>query len=202
MLQGTRRRLDRLLGRRTAFPPPTPPTDVRDAERLRESLVRWQNEATERYGRLFLQSKPLLALRRERALFDALRNLGLVTRLGPSVYQACVRLFPLYGRFVAADLLSRRDPDQVFSLPGGTEIKRLYGDGSPSLYCRRIADSALIRLNTLNMSWVPTWLYDAVLRVALSTTDVSTAMRPLELVPPPFYRLRRRLRRLRDRLRG
>ncbi len=115
MLQGARRRIDLLLGRRTEFPPPRPP-DREDAASLAEEVGRWFAGAEARFERIFLAGKPLFVNRHERALFARLADLGVVERIGPSIYQPCVRLFPLYGRFIATDLLSHESSDQVFSL--------------------------------------------------------------------------------------
>ncbi len=115
MLQGARRRIDLLLGRKTEFAPPTHP-EAAGAQALRDELTRWHAGSVDRYARVFLAGKPLLVTRQERALFARLAAHGLVERLGPSIYQPCVRLFPLYGRFIATDLLSHSTPDQVFSL--------------------------------------------------------------------------------------
>ncbi len=115
MLQSARRRIDLLLGRRTEFAPPQPPPPA-DAQALRDDLERWLAGTPERYGRTFLHAKPLFVTRPERGLFARLENYGLVERLGPSIYQPRVRLFPLYGRFIATDLLTHGTPDQVFSL--------------------------------------------------------------------------------------
>ncbi len=115
MLKGARRTLDLLLGRRSAFPAPTTP-DAEAAALLRSGLSDWHARTPARYARIFIYGKPLFVQRSERALFDQLAAHGLVERIGPSVVQPCVRLFPLYGRFIATDLLSRKEPDQVFSL--------------------------------------------------------------------------------------
>ena len=152
MLEGTRRRIDLLLGRRTAFPPPIPPERAA-SEALRGELARWCAEAPARYRRLFLLGEPLFVTRGERDLCARLAALGVVERLGPSVYQPCVRLFPLYGRFVATDLLTHDAPDQVFSLmfeqvyvvrnmgvqPGDRVLELCLGSGVNSLFA---ADAA------------------------------------------------------------
>ena len=115
MLQSVRKHLATLVGRRTAHAAPTMPEGV-DAHAVREALARFHEDAQARYARVFLQGQPLLATRQERPLFEQLAACAIVERLGPSIYQPCVRLFPLYGKFVATDLLSHREPDQVFSL--------------------------------------------------------------------------------------
>lgn len=113
MRDGARRRLDLLLGRRTCFPPPRVPAEP---GALRAALAAWRDGAGERYARTFLQGRPLHVRREERALFERLAEVGVVERLAPAIVQPCVRLVPLYGRFLATDLLAHRDPDQVFSL--------------------------------------------------------------------------------------
>ena len=115
MLENARRRLDLLIGRRTDFEPPRPPTPD-EAPSLREALAAWHAQAEARYARIFLFGKPLFLKRGERELFARLAKHGLVESLGAQVVQPCVRLFPLYGRFIATDLLTREEEDQVFSL--------------------------------------------------------------------------------------
>lgn len=115
MLEGTRHKLDLLIGRASAFPAPTVP-DPTAASALRAGLTAWHARAEARFARVFLYGRPLFVQRSERALFARLAEHGLVEKLGASIYQPCVRLFPLYGRFIATDLLTRREPDQVFSL--------------------------------------------------------------------------------------
>ncbi len=115
MLEGARRKLDLLIGRRSVFEAPRLPAPD-EAATLHRELAAWHARAEARYARLFLYSRPLFLQRSERALFERLAAYGLVEKLGASIYQPCVRLFPLYGRFLATDLLTRREPDQVFSL--------------------------------------------------------------------------------------
>lgn len=115
MLESARRKLDLLIGRRSDFPPPRAP-DPESVGALRTELAAWHARAGARYARIFLFGRPLFLKRAERPLFDRLAALGLVESLGASVVQPCVRLFPIYGRFIATDLLTRREPDQVFSL--------------------------------------------------------------------------------------
>jgi hypothetical protein len=152
MLEGARRRIDLLLGRRTAFAPPQAP-ECAQADALRTDLARWTAQAPARYRRVFLAGKPLFVTRAERELFGRLAALGVVEPLGPSVYQPCVRLFPLYGRFLATDLLTHDAPDQVFSLmfeqvyfvrnmgvePGDRVLELCLGSGVNSLFA---ADAA------------------------------------------------------------
>lgn len=115
MLKDARRRIDLLIGRRSDFDPPKPPT-AEEAASLRAALTAWLAHAGARYARLFLFGRPLFLKRSERPLFERLTAHGLVENLGAQVVQPCVRLFPLYGRFIATDLLTRREEDQVFSL--------------------------------------------------------------------------------------
>ena len=152
MLRDARRRFDLLIGRRSDFPPPHVPTPEAAAA-LRSELTAWHAHAAARYARLFLYGRPLFLKRAERPLFARLAEHGLVENLGAQVVQPCVRLFPLYGRFIATDLLSRREPDQVFSLmfeqvyfvrnfdvrPGDRVLELCLGSGVNSLFAGDVA---------------------------------------------------------------
>jgi tRNA1(Val) A37 N6-methylase TrmN6 len=155
MLQGVRKHLAALVGRRTNHPAPAFPADGPTGAELRDRLRHWHAEAEERYPRLFLHGQPLLATRKERALFEDLSSVGLLRKLGPSIYQPLVRLFPLYGRFLATDALTHREPDQVFSLmfeqvylvrnmgvePGDDVLELCLGSGVNSLFAADVARS-------------------------------------------------------------
>jgi len=152
MRRGAQRRIDFLLGRRTAFPPPTPP-DRAAADTLLQGLHAWRAGAPARYARTFLAGKPIFVTRPERKLFTRLADCQLVETLGPSIYQPCVRLFPLYGRFLATDLLTHESEDQVFSLmfeqvylvrnmgvrPGDRVLEVCLGSGVNSLFAADVA---------------------------------------------------------------
>jgi len=154
MLDNARRNLDLLIGRRSAFDAPRVP-DREEAAAVRQGLTAWHARAPERYARIFLYAKPLFVQRAERALFAQLASLGLVEKLGASIYQPRVRLFPLYGRFIATDLLTRQEPDQVFSLmfeqvyfvrnfdvrPEDDVLELCLGSGVNSLFAADVARS-------------------------------------------------------------
>ncbi len=154
MLHGGRHRIDVLLGRRTAFAPPSPPTRA-EGEDLRAMLKAWTAGAPERFARTFLAGKPIFVTRPERELFTRLRACGLVEALAPSIYQPCARLFPLYERFIATDLLTHKGADQVFSLmfeqvylvrnmgvePGDRLLELCLGSGVNSLFAADVATS-------------------------------------------------------------
>ena len=209
MLRDARRRIELLLGRRTAFPPPSLPADPRA---LRTGLAAWHHGAEPRYARLFLHGHPLLVQRAERALFTDLAQAGLVEKLAPSVYQPCVRLFPLYGRFVATDLLTHREADQVFSLmfeqvylirnmdvrPGDDVLEVCLGSGVNSLFAadtaRRVTGVdispralAFARFNEgLGPAAVPLEIYEGSLLEPLEEArrfDTILINPPFELVP-------------------
>lgn len=210
MLQGVRRHLETLIGRRTDFSPPAPGADASedDAEAVRSGLQRWHDESRDRYGRLFLQGQPLLAMRRERALFEQLAGLGLLERLGPSVYQPCVRLFPLYGRFIATDLLSHKAPDQVFSLmfeqvylvrnmdvcAGDDVLELCLGSGVNSLFAADTARSVTgvdVNPRALSFATFNEWLNPAAVSVTRCEGSLfeplpEDAQYDVILVNPPF----------------
>lgn len=109
-----RKILAEIAGKRTRFPPATV-EESEKAERIRAGLERMLDEEEARFFDLFVRQYPLRIRRRERGWFRELESVGLVTR-SASMAVPCVRLFPFFGRFVAADLLTHGDPDQVFSL--------------------------------------------------------------------------------------
>ena len=115
MFEGLRTRWKELTGKQTRFAPPVMP-DAEAATEVCAGLQHLRSQNAKRYARFCLFEQPLLISRSERRLFEALERCGLATRMGPSIYAPCARIFPLYGKLVATDLLSRTEPDQVFSL--------------------------------------------------------------------------------------
>jgi len=207
MLEGARRRIDLLLGRRTAFRPPEAPAGA-EADTLRADLAHWWAGAPARYARMFLAGKPLFVARGERDLFARLAALGVVERLGPSIYQPCVRLFPLYGRFLATDLLTHDAPDQVFSLmfeqvyvvrnmgvqPGDRVLEPCLGSGVNSLFAADTA--AAVTGVDVNPRAIAFARFNAALAPAPVSLEIleGSLLDPLEegrtfdliLVNPPF----------------
>ena len=147
MFEGLRARLAGLAAAGSDFPAPGI-ADGAAAEGMRGALAAFHGEAPGRYASFFLRGKPLLAARGERPLFRALEGAGLAARLAPSFYAPCVRLFPLLGKFVAADLPTRARADQVFPLmfeqvylvrnmgvrPGDEVLELCLGSGVNSLF--------------------------------------------------------------------
>jgi len=111
MFERLRRRLVAAMERSLDHPPPTGADSA-----LREGLARFHRDAPGRYAEFFLRGETISAERAELPLFGRLVQAGLAAKLGPALHAPCVRLFPLGGRFIATDLLSRARPDQVFSL--------------------------------------------------------------------------------------
>ncbi len=112
-------RLTRQLARIARDPAALPPPRVESpaqAGALRRALEGWWQGAPARYRRLLLQERPLRARRAEREVLEQLVSAGLVERLPTHMYVPCARVFPFEGRFVATDLQSRDEQDQVFSL--------------------------------------------------------------------------------------
>lgn len=115
MFEKFRRRIVAAMERSLDLPPPAVPEGAAAAE-LRAAITAFHRDAPDRYAEFFLRGKTLAAERAELPLLRLLERAGLSAKLGPSLHGPCVRLFPLDGRFVATDLLSRARPDQVFSL--------------------------------------------------------------------------------------
>ena len=114
MFETIRAGLGRLRSRGVTHPPPNP-VDASTAREVRGELEWFLDAAPERFTRFFLHGRILRASRREAALFRTLEPLGLVTHWISSLWMPCVRLVPFPGRFIATDLLSHREADQVFS---------------------------------------------------------------------------------------
>ncbi len=111
MFERLRRRIVAAMERSLDLPPPSGA-----GPELRAAIESFHRDAPRRYADLFLRGKAPKAERAEAPLFRLLDGAGLTMKIGPSRHGPCVRLFPLDGRFVATDLLSRARPDQVFSL--------------------------------------------------------------------------------------
>jgi SAM-dependent methyltransferase len=69
-----------------------------------------------RFDALFLGGKPLAAETTERGWMEILASAGYVKKIIASTFRPCVRVFLLDGLFIATDLLTHEDEDQVFSL--------------------------------------------------------------------------------------
>lgn len=115
MFKRLRETLEEFAGKRTRFPPPAL-SDPATAPALLHAIETFLREDPERFRRLFLFQRPLRVGRGDLPLFETLAAVGLVVKRSASIYAPCVRLFPFLGRLVATDLLTHRDPDQVFSL--------------------------------------------------------------------------------------
>lgn len=50
----------------------------------------------------------------------------------------------------------------------GFHLKQIYKYSDGGLYCKSIKQKNFIKLNSLNMSWVPTTLYDIILKAAMT----------------------------------
>ena len=70
----------------------------------------------ERFDKLFLRGEPYAAQPDEAEYLEVLARAGYVRKTIAMVFRPCVRVFFLYGHFIATDLLSHAGEDQVFSL--------------------------------------------------------------------------------------
>jgi hypothetical protein len=104
-----------LTGRSTSWPPPVL-EQADSTPAVRGGLDRLRSGSELRYARFFLRGRPMLVSRRERKLFGTLERLGLAARIAPSLFAPRARVFPVFGKYVATDLLSHSCSDQVFSL--------------------------------------------------------------------------------------
>ncbi len=82
---------------------------------LRDALADFLRADPERYARVFLDGKPIRASRGELARFQIFESAGLAAPVLAGSWMPRVRVMPFEGRFVAADLATHRDADQVFS---------------------------------------------------------------------------------------
>jgi protein-L-isoaspartate O-methyltransferase len=83
---------------------------------LRDELEAFYQRDHDRYREIFLSARSLLIRAPERDAFELFERAGLVRRRVQDAYAPCVRLFPLEGAFIATDLPTQREEDQVFSL--------------------------------------------------------------------------------------
>jgi hypothetical protein len=101
------------------------------------------------------------------------------------------------------DCISRPDGMETRLCEGRT-VKAVYRVGS-CFYCRQLSSGDLVRVNTLNMSWAPEFLFLNVLN-ALKDSRYAAAgdslSRLLPLRPPVGFTLRRGLRSIARRLRA
>jgi hypothetical protein len=109
------RRLLRMEDFARQFPPPTIDSEsqARDVRAAFESLI---TNDVERFDRLFLQGEACAAQPAEQEYLDVLAKAGYLKKTIGTVFKPCVRVFVLDGHFIATDLLSHTDEDQVFSL--------------------------------------------------------------------------------------
>jgi SAM-dependent methyltransferase len=109
------RRLLRLEDFASQFPPPKIDSEsqARDVRAALETLI---TNNVKRFDMLFLQGEACAAQPAEREYLDVLAKAGYVKKTIGMVFRPCVRVFVLDDHFIATDLLSHTDEDQVFSL--------------------------------------------------------------------------------------
>jgi hypothetical protein len=78
-------------------------------------------------------------------------------------------------------------------------LKKMYWRADGEIFFRRQSDGKFLKVNTLNMSWVPTYLYPRMLKIAARKYAAGAATRPewtaadmrvIPIHPPLAYRLR------------
>lgn len=73
-------------------------------------------------------------------------------------------------------------------------LKKMYWRADGEIFFRRQADGKFLKANTLNMSWVPTYLYPRIIKIAArkyaagGATGAAPEMRVLPIHPPLAYR--------------
>jgi methylase of polypeptide subunit release factors len=97
------------------FPPPRF-EEGRDTAPVRKCLQNFLEWAVDHYDQLLLNGDPLEANDEERELLPPLAAVGLVEEIRPGVYRPRARVFELFEKFLATDLLARQSPDQVFQI--------------------------------------------------------------------------------------
>ena len=97
------------------FPPPRF-EDGQDTAQAKKSLQNFLEWYVDHYDRLLLNEDSLEANDEERELLAPLAAVGLVEEMQPGVYRPRTRVFELFGKFLATDLLARQSADQVFQI--------------------------------------------------------------------------------------
>jgi hypothetical protein len=115
VFERARDNLRKKLGRHTAYAAPAV-ADPETARTLRDDLEDFYDRSESRFSELFLDEKPLMLEADEKPRFDLYERAGLVREKTSNIYLPCVRLFPLAGAFIATDLATHHDEDQVFPL--------------------------------------------------------------------------------------
>jgi hypothetical protein len=115
MSDGIWRRFLRSLGIVQRFPPPRIESEA-EAQAVLGALGTLLMQDEDRFDTLFLDGKPLVLKDAERQAMKILAAAGYVKAVVADVVRPCVRVFLLDECFIATDLLSHDDEDQVFSL--------------------------------------------------------------------------------------
>lgn len=72
------------------------------------------------------------------------------------------------------DCICRDDGMETYNRPLEARIlKKLYTDSHGHIYCRQTETGRLIRMNSLNMSWVPSYLYRLILKQAKKSAPLA-----------------------------
>lgn len=107
------------LKRRSGLAPRFPPPVIKNADQARAVRGALQSLLTQnpkRFDLLFLGEKPLVAETGEHRWLKILAAAGYVKKIIGTTFRPCVRVFVLDDLFIATDILSHKDEDQVFSL--------------------------------------------------------------------------------------
>jgi SAM-dependent methyltransferase len=115
MSDGIWQRLLRSVGIVKRFPPPRIESEAQ-ARAVRGALAAFLAQDAVRFDSLFLGGQPLALKDAERPSMQVLAAAGYVKAVVADVIRPCVRVFLLDDCFIATDLLTRDDEDQVFSL--------------------------------------------------------------------------------------
>lgn len=75
-----------------------------------------------------------------------------------------VRLNTIVNDSSFDDCICQKHGMQMETLPSGKKIKKVLLGPGGTFFCQRESDGSLIKMNSLNLSWVPLYIYHIVLR--------------------------------------
>lgn len=180
---------------------------------MRAALAELLARSRRIFQKVFLFEEVLVLEPAERPLAEPLVRAGLLREARDGEFVALARVFPVFEKFIATDLLSHQAPDQVFSLmfeqvyllrntalrPGDDVLELCAGSGVNSIFAAEVAASVTaVEINPralafaafnreLNQPKAPVELLRGSLFEPLAaerTFDTILVNPPFELVPP------------------
>jgi hypothetical protein len=110
-----------------------------------------------------------------------------------------IRLNTIINEEIFDDCICQNDGMETYELPlNGKVLKKLYYSSLGHIYCKCKRTSQYIRMNSINMSWVPTYLYRKILDKSKMSANYKDPVPPVTsqdlqvldiYTPPAFNRL-------------